>query len=383
MPASPRYLFAVLAVAVVAASGYASTAQAAELLYGIDGKNRLIAFGGASPRAITRVTLTGLPAGEQIVGLDVRPAKSQLYGVSSSSRLYTIDPSTGATAPVGSAPLAPALRGASFGFDFNPTVDRIRLVSDARQNLRLHPDTGAVAVADGAIAYGASDRGAGLAPRLVGSAYTNSVAGATATQLYGIDAGRDVLVLQNPPNAGTLGTVGSLGLDATDVVGFDIAGSDGTAYLAVQRAGDAVSTLHTVSLATGAATLVGRIGGRSPVRALAAAGAAPADTSAPSLAVEVFAAKRLKAIAAAGVGLRATCSEACTIQAQLRLGRRLIGSASVSTDLAGGAGLRIRLTDAGRALVRSLPSARLGLTVTARDAAGNASVLRRTVVAAG
>jgi hypothetical protein len=34
-----------------------------------------------------------------------------------------------------------------FPIDFNPVVDRIRIMSDAGQNLRVHPDTGAV-VAD-------------------------------------------------------------------------------------------------------------------------------------------------------------------------------------------------------------------------------------------
>ena len=105
----------------------------------------------------------------------------------------------------------PPLAGASFGFDFNPTVDRIRLTSDARQNLRLNPDTGATAAVDGALTYAAGDPGAASTPRIVGSAYTNSVAGATTTQLFDLDAGRDALVLQNPPNNGTLVTVGSLG----------------------------------------------------------------------------------------------------------------------------------------------------------------------------
>ena len=40
------------------------------------------------------------------------------------------------------------LAGSDFGFDFNPTVDRIRLISDADQNLRLNPMTGGVAATD-------------------------------------------------------------------------------------------------------------------------------------------------------------------------------------------------------------------------------------------
>ena len=127
-------------------------------------------------------------ADEQIVGLDVRPADKQLVALGSTSRLYRIDGASGAATAIGSASFVPAFAGTSLGFDFNPTVDRIRVTSDARQNLRLHPDTGATAAVDGQLAYAAGDAGAGSTPRIVGSAYTNSVAGATTTQLFDLDA---------------------------------------------------------------------------------------------------------------------------------------------------------------------------------------------------
>ncbi len=57
-----------------------------------------------------------------------------------------------------------------------------------------------------------------------GAAYTNNVAGATSTALFDLDSKLDVLVRQTPPNAGTLQTVGSLGMDITGVSGFDISG---------------------------------------------------------------------------------------------------------------------------------------------------------------
>ena len=38
-----------------------------------------------------------------------------------------------------------------FGFDFNPAADRIRVVSNTGQNLRLHPDTGAVVDGDATV----------------------------------------------------------------------------------------------------------------------------------------------------------------------------------------------------------------------------------------
>ncbi len=132
-----------------------------------------------------------------------------------------IDPVTGAATAVGAA-FTPALSGTAFGFDFNPTVDRIRVVSDTGQNLRLNPDTGAVAAVDGALNPGA--------PHVVGSAYTNNFAGATTTTLYAIDAATDQLLIQNPPNNGTLAPVGPLGVDTGDDVGFDITANDGVAF---------------------------------------------------------------------------------------------------------------------------------------------------------
>ena len=56
------------------------------------------------------------------------------------------------------------------------------------------------------------------------AAYTNNFMGATATTLFVIDTQNDRLLTQNPPNNGALNDVGSLGIDATDVNGFEIVG---------------------------------------------------------------------------------------------------------------------------------------------------------------
>ena len=257
--------------------------SAAERLVAVDEANRLVVFSSDTPRAITRVRVTGLGAGERLLGLDVRPANGQLVAVTSSSRLYTVDAATGVATAIGTAPFTPAVSGGVFGFDFNPTVDRIRLTSDARQNLRLNPDTGAIAAVDGTLTYATTDAGNGTTPQVNASAYTNSIRGATTTQLFDIDAARDVLVLQNPPNNGTLVTVGPLGVDAQSGAGFDIAPSDGIAWAALRVPGQGGSQLYRINLTNGAATLVGRIGGGVAVNGLAALGVAQADTTAPTL----------------------------------------------------------------------------------------------------
>lgn len=248
----------------------AATPAAAEPIVGLTLGNGLVSFDSASPGgASAPVSISGLQAGEDVVGIDRRPATGALYGLSSGNRLYVIDPVTGAATQVGSDG-AFTLSGSSFGFDFNPTVDRIRVTSDANQNLRLNPNNGTLAATDGALAFAASDANAGADPTVTGSAYTNSFQGAGTTTLFNIDSARDVLVNQVPPNAGTLNTIGTLGVDASTVLGFDISGLSGIGYLALQVAGAPVSGLYAIDLGTGAASFVGAVGTQLALRDLAA-----------------------------------------------------------------------------------------------------------------
>ena len=110
---------------------------------------------------------------------------------------------------------------------------------------------------DGNIAYGAGDANFGANPAVSAAAYTNAIASPTSTQLYDIDTNLDVLTLQNPPNNGTLTTVGSLGIDFGTLSGFDIISTaEGTnAAFAVSN-----STLYSINLQTGAASSLGTIG---------------------------------------------------------------------------------------------------------------------------
>ena len=378
----PRILLLVAALLCAAGLGRAATADAAELFYGVDTQNRLVTFTSDSTEAISRVAFTGLPAGEQIVGLDVRPAGNQLIALSSASRLYRINPPGGGVTSIGTAAFVPPLSGTTFGFDFNPTVDRIRVTAESGQNLRLNPDTGANAAVDGQLSYAPGDPGAGTTPRIVASGYTNSVAGATTTQLFDLDAARNTLVLQNPPNNGTLVTVGALGVEVGDVTGFDIAASDGVAYAALEIPGNPLSSqLHRINLATGAATVVGRIGGRVQIRALAAAGVAPADMRDPLVGIpSVVAPTRIGALARSGVRVRATCSESCTFTLRLVLGTRVIGTGrAVTTDLAGSAPLRAVFSTAGKKLLVARRTAEVRVIVSAEDASGNQSNATRTI----
>jgi len=121
----------------------------ATLLYATSG-NDIARFDRGATGVVTSVPVTGMQAGESLVGIDTRPATQTLYGVGSSNRLYTINPLTGAATQVGTAG-AFTLSGTQFAVDFNPVVDRLRVISNTGQNLRLNPNDGSLAATDTAI----------------------------------------------------------------------------------------------------------------------------------------------------------------------------------------------------------------------------------------
>ena len=211
--------------------------------YAVSANNELVVFNPAAP-ALVNKPITGLQASETILGLDFRPANGQLYALGSSSRIYTVNTSSGAATAVGTAPLTTLLTGTDFGFDFNPTVDRIRVVSNTGQNLRLNPNDGLVAAVDGILSPGT--------PAITAAAYTNNFAGATTTVLYDIDTQTSRLYKQDPPNNGTLVEVGALGVTATAANGFDIGSTSGTAYALLTVGG--ATKIYTINLQSGAAT---------------------------------------------------------------------------------------------------------------------------------
>lgn len=259
-----------------------------ELVVAVTASHELITFNAGQPdRILERRTVTGLAAGERLVGIDFRVARGVLYALSQTGRLYTLDIPTGALKPVGAAPAVLALNGAAFGFDFNPAADRIRVVSNTGQNLRLHPDTGAAvdgdAAVDGvqpdpALRYAASDANARRAPDIAGAAYTYNTQDSKLTTNYAIDRALGVLVMQGSregatpvvsPNTGQLRTVGALGLGPLTDVAFDIADVGNTALIAVRTPTDTQTRLHLVDLATGVAKPLGRVGEGAPLLGMA------------------------------------------------------------------------------------------------------------------
>jgi Domain of unknown function (DUF4394) len=233
-------------------------------IYLTNSSNQLVRLDSATPGTIQSTqAITGLQGGESVLGIDFRPATGELFGLGSSNRLYVIDPVTGAAVAVGASG-AFTLVGNSFGVDFNPTVDRVRVVSDTGQNLRLNPATGGLAATDTNLGGGATGAFA--------AAYTNSFNGALTTTLYSMDAATDALYIQNPPNNGTLVLVGALGLNVSQIGGFDIDPAGNVAFAAFQSGAGGGSSLYSINLTTGAASLIGAIGnGQQIITGLASA----------------------------------------------------------------------------------------------------------------
>ncbi len=265
-----------LAVLLLSALPLAAQGMPSVTVYAITTDSRLISFDSANPGTVlTSQPISGLASGETISGIDFRPANMQLIALGSTGRLYRLDTATGGATALGGTFSTP-LSGSSFGFDFNPTVDRIRLTSDARQDLRLNPNNGAVAAVDGALGFATADVNNAAVPNIVASAYTNNFANSTTTTLYNIDATLDLLVTQNPPNAGTLNTIGPIGVDATAQTSLDILSDALGNDIGFMSIG---SNLYLVSLSSGSATLIGSLG--ASVTAIAVSGSTAATMTVP------------------------------------------------------------------------------------------------------
>ena len=273
---------ALAGAAALLAPLFAADAQAGRTAVVLTGDNRLARFDTDAPGSSSggSVAVSGLDEDEALLGIDFRPAQpGQLFGLSTLGQLYRLDARSGSATKVGAAldPGVVALAGGSFGFDFNPAVDRIRLVSDVGENARLNPDTGEAVDADtdagngtqldGSLAYASGDANEGNPAGVTAVAYSNNDDDAlTPTTLYGLDSAFGVLVTVDPPNAGTLNTVGPTGQDdLPQFAGFDIFGAD-EAFAATTAEGEfgslpaLASRLFSIDLATGAASELGELG---------------------------------------------------------------------------------------------------------------------------
>jgi hypothetical protein len=231
-----------------------AVSEAGDVIYAIAGP-KLVRFNVETPGRIDKsIALTGLPGGVTLGSLDERPLTGGLYAVGTDSVVYAVTKETGRVRAVGAA-MIPTVSGA-IGIDFNPTVDRIRIVTSEEQNRRANPNNGTVAGTDTNLAPGGE---------IVAVAYENNVSNATSTTLDGIDSASDQLIRIGSknstvsPNGGITSNIGPLGFDTTTAADLDIAAS-GTAYASLPPAGGGSPVLARVDVNTGGVTTIGTIG---------------------------------------------------------------------------------------------------------------------------
>ena len=272
-----------------------------------DGAN-LIRFNTATPGTTTTLAVTGVFAGETLVGIDDHGSTGQLFafGVNAgadTATLYRVEPQIGSVvalgAPGGIAFVTAAggavdLPAGGYSIDFNPATGLIRITTDSGLNFLVNPN--GTAVDSDPETPGVNTGGAinGLPAGATGvsaAAYTNSddLPGG-ATTLYTLDAVSDALYIQNPANGGTqvlqhTVTLGGSRLDFTSANGFDIpdgvsvttSGSPAAGFGFADLTVGGVTSLYAINLQNGAATDLGPIGtGAVPLAGLALGGALPA-----------------------------------------------------------------------------------------------------------
>ena len=204
-------------------SGYFNGAKGLQVIGLTDG-GMLVQFRAYSPRRTRDIgQVQGLVGNDTaLVGIDFRVQDGKLYGVADGGGVYTIDPKTATATFINT--LTVPLAGTSFGVDFNPVADRLRIISDTGQNLAHNVNAGGVTVANGTLTYTAPPAAAVPATGVTGAAYTNNDLDqpATATTLFDLDTMMDQVVIQSPPGNGILAATGKLRFDAGAVAGFDI-----------------------------------------------------------------------------------------------------------------------------------------------------------------
>ncbi len=250
----------------------------------------LVSLDTANPASFTSVRpISGLAAGERIVGIDYRNAPDPVNapgatprlfalavdgnGTGTNARLYTVDPGTGAATAVGAGAFSfsTASPAHAFGFDFNPRVDRIRAVNASDENMRANPNNG------GRADFPANDTDLNPAGQQVSAIAYDRVSETflgvpNTSTVYGINPVTDMLVTVGgingspSPNGGGVFGIGGLTVNAASgaSINLDIA-LDGTAYATMTVGGN--SGLYTVNLTSGAATLIANMA--NPLRAFA------------------------------------------------------------------------------------------------------------------
>ena len=208
-------------------------------LIGLSPDNELIfmtAFHSITETGV--VPIAGLRSGVNIIAIDMHPKTKVLYGLSSESIIYQINTSTGAIRPLGPA-FKPPISAGLIGFDVDPNLNLVRVMTSSLQNLKISLLNGQVIGQDlyfhipgaaiNGIAYGpvstlggGGTGGGGLGGGGTGGGLGTGGTAGNKAPLYAINLGNQSLYKQTPNGTGTPILIGVTGWEWTAEGGFDI-----------------------------------------------------------------------------------------------------------------------------------------------------------------
>jgi hypothetical protein len=375
MPLS-RTLLTAAALAVAAAAP--SAAHAAEGFTGITTTGRVAHFQSDSVPGLDSapVKVTGLAAGERVVGLDRTPA-GELLALTSAGKLDSLDADTGKATSKFPAPVTgPVDPNAALTFAVAPDGKSARIITAGRDEV-VDLATGAAKPAGG-LTFAAGDHHAGAQAE---PAFDYLPDG----RLIGIDPAQNAIAAQSAAGATTVSTLGGLPIKARSPVRTTVA-SDRSVWtvmgLTINGKGYQQSRLVHYDPATG------KVSGTSgtflgyKLAALASDGQVPDDTTKPKGSIRGSVLYRHVNHGRSFYGpIGVKSNEPGQVTAELLLGGKTVGFALESRDVAGfytvdfgprrgyGAELRRAAAVHRRAVVR----------MTVHDYAGNKRTYQRVV----
>lgn len=295
----------------------------------LDTSGRLHFFETDDPDEPTRtLVVTGTATGEVLVDVDSRPSDGKLFAVADSGAIYEIDVATGEATQVSTS--SENFTGATLDMAFDPDTDELHVSSDASLNVTITVSSGAAIRATNYF-YAAGDVNAGLDAELSALAFAQG--SGSGSVKYGIDTQQDVLVRESASAEGAVETVGTLGVDVSGPIAFDIA-ADGTAYLIAEVGSDTI--LFEVDLTTGATTQLSVV---------------PSDVDIRGLALEVIPetpSATIHAVTRGNVLVRFNTDDPSTIENSVAISGMVAGEAVIAMDVRPSTHQLIAVTDEGR-----------------------------------
>lgn len=217
--------------------------------YVLTTSNALVGIDSSNGRTGDSLAITGLQASENLFDIDYRNADGRMWALSTLGNLYTIDLETGAATL--QSTLSVTLNATeTYSIDFNPTVDRLRIIGTDDMSYATNVENGVTATNGSLTLSGVPANGV-----VIDAAYTDTFSTTTGrgTTLFSIDAQNGALYTQNVMT-GALTQVANLSVAGLqDIQGYDIDPETQQGLAVFQVNGD--TTLYRVSTSA-AATLV-------------------------------------------------------------------------------------------------------------------------------